>query len=303
VRALTRHPEAVLACTCPRFAIAGHDDPNEARLVDALPGLLVDTFFAWPSCTVALREKIAEAGGFDERLEVAEDAELLLRLAAVGPFSVVRHRTIVRHRTGGSLMDWARRHGRYLAAIELIAESGVAIVEATSRHDREELVARAQGKLHYVAVLRSLLGGDEAGARASLAEACRLIPELSRDPWLFARRVKTIAYEQDDLLRHYATAAALWPDQDAETALFLRVLAALLALRLGRVGQAVSLSCRRPFPLRPGFVLRTRPTWALMAREAIQGYRHRARVGVTDAELVAARAATSRAGPRGPGRA
>jgi glycosyltransferase involved in cell wall biosynthesis len=287
VRALARHPEAVLACTCPRFAIAGHEDPDEARLFDALPGLLIDTFFGWPSCTVALREKIVAVGGFDERLEVAEDAELFLRLAALGPFSVIRHRTIVRQRTPGSLMDWARRHGRFLAAIELIAESGASIVEATSRHDRDELVARARGKLHYVAALRSLLHGDEAAARTSLAEACRLIPELSHDPWLFARRVKTIAYEQDDLLRQYATTAALWPDQNADTALFLRVLAALLALRLGHVAQAARLACRRPFLLRPGFVRRTRPAWALIAREACQGRRHRSDAGLADAELVA----------------
>jgi hypothetical protein len=60
----------------------------------------------------------------------------------------------------------------------------------------------------------------------------------------------------EERLRLLSTAARLWPDQRAETAVALRGRAVLSALRLGRVRTAARLAAGLPF----------RPTWTFATR-------------------------------------
>jgi len=128
---LGRHPTAVLASTCPEFVIAGREPASNARLVDYRKEPLVCQ--AWrigfTSGIAVRRRAIAAVGGFDDRMKAMEDSDMWVRLATHGPFSMVRHATIVHQRTSGSLRDRGRLAGDYLRAAELSAQnlaSGVA---------------------------------------------------------------------------------------------------------------------------------------------------------------------------------
>jgi Glycosyl transferase family 2 len=273
VAVLERRPDAVLVSTCPRSDVAGRDRAGDARLLDALPLLLVDNFVGTPSGIAARRDQLLAVGGFDEGMMVLEDGELWLRLATRGPFAFLQRRTIVRQHTRGSLVELGSRNGGYLHAMEQMARSGASHVIDVARSDRDALAARAAGKLRYWEALRALVD-DEDAARAALREACERLPELSSDPWFVDRRVKTMATAPDQRLRCYAAAAALWPDPSCDTALFLRVQAALHALGLRRFRQAYSL-----WPLRaaPGLLARQRSVIAILARRRLAGWVHSGR--------------------------
>src|SRR5205085_11962577 len=91
---LARHPSAVLSSTSPRFEVAGRRSPADAEVVDALPALLVENVVGCPAGVAVRREALRAATGFDERLRVMEGWELWMRLALVGKFALLRHRTI-----------------------------------------------------------------------------------------------------------------------------------------------------------------------------------------------------------------
>jgi glycosyltransferase involved in cell wall biosynthesis len=272
---LARYPEAVLACTCPRFRIAGHQKVEEARLVDGLPLQFAENAVGYHSCVAARREALLAVGGFDERLIVMEGRELFLRLAARGPFSLLQRRTIVYQNTRGSLVDRASLRGDYLDALELAAKSAAEIVEGLRRGDRRELAARAEGTRRYAAALRALVHGDDGTLREELREACRLLPELSSEPWSVFKRIAYLSYERPERLRRLAAAAAAWPDPHAETALYLRVAACATALRAGRLREAFALATGFPLRSGPRFALRVGPVLAHEVRRGLQGLRHR----------------------------
>ena len=68
VAMLEREPEAVLACTTPRFRIQGRSRLAEVEVVDALPFLFVENWIGYPSGTAVLRAHLNAVGGFDEEL-------------------------------------------------------------------------------------------------------------------------------------------------------------------------------------------------------------------------------------------
>jgi hypothetical protein len=107
--------------------------------------------------------------------------------------------------------------------------------------------------------------------------ACRLLPELSRQPVGVARRIRRANYEPDQCARALAVAAELWPDQTADTALFLHMKAASAALGRGRPSEALRLV--RGLPARPAirFVFDNGPLWSWMAHAAIRKRIHRGR--------------------------
>ena len=90
-----------------------------------------------------------------KRLVVAEDHDLWLRLAALGPVCLLQRRTHVRKTTRGSLIDLGIRRGLYPDAFERIAENGLA---AVARSGRTELADRALGARSYARALRALAG-------------------------------------------------------------------------------------------------------------------------------------------------
>jgi hypothetical protein len=269
---LEHHPEAVLACTTPRFRIEGRGRVADAELVDALPLLLVENWIGYPSGTAVRRDQLEAVGGFDERMTVMEDGELWLRLAARGPFSFLQRRTIVRQVTRGSLRDRGSRNGAYLSAMDQMARSAEAEVARLTRPDAAALAARTEGSCRYARALQALCRGDEEAARSALRDACRLLPELSREPWFVDRRLKLLSGDREGRRSHCTLAASLWPDPSCDTALFLRVQAALLALRLGRPREAF-----RAFPARaaPALFLRQRRLLGLLLRRRLQAYLYR----------------------------
>ena len=75
---------------------------------DAWRELLSYSFHGKP-CVVARRSTILEVNGFDEKLTIAGDQDMWIRLAARGTVGFVPEVLIIVHETAGSLMD---RHAR-----------------------------------------------------------------------------------------------------------------------------------------------------------------------------------------------
>lgn len=275
---LRRHPEAVLASTCRGYLNVGSQEAAEAELVDVLPQLLLRNDVGFVSGTAAHRDALLAAGGFDERLSVAEDSELWVRLAMRGPFAYVRRRTVVRQTTQGGLKERGSRRGGYLEAWEIGWPRIMAELDGLERDDRAALVARAKGNHHLVRAIRALDRRDDPQVRLELDRACRLVPELSSQPLWMSYRLRQYlprSNEPAELLRVHRTAAALWPEPRSDTALYLRAQATLLALRRGRVDAAARLMRDWRVRATPGFLVRIFPALTRDWRRRIHDYRHR----------------------------
>jgi GT2 family glycosyltransferase len=276
-QALARHPDAVLATTCPRFRIAGREGPEQARLIHALPRLLLTNHVGYMSCAAVRREALDAVGGFDEELIVGEDHDVYLRLAMLGPFCAVRRRSIEHQATSGGLSERGRRQGAYLEAYERSVARMLDELERLPRRDTPELVQWARASMSLLTAIRALQRRDEGAARIDLAEACALVPRLSHDPPLVLGRLKYSARNQDELHRLVSSAARLWPDPRSDTALYLRSYAAVDALRAGRPRDAGRLLAHRSLFVRPGFVVRTLPATERLVRAWLLGLVHRGR--------------------------
>ncbi len=136
---------------------------------------------------------------------------------------------------------------------------------------------RARGRQAYTAALRGLAGHDERTVANELREACRFLPELSREPVLVASRLSYLTDDPDQRLRQLTTAARIWPDRQSDTALFLTARAAAGAIRAGRLRSAAAMLRSWPLAPTPGFVYRILPASARMARAAAQRRLHRGR--------------------------
>jgi hypothetical protein len=290
--ALRRNPEAVLVTTCPWMQVCGRQPVEAAEVVDALPVMLATLGVFTHVSGVAVRQSaLAEVGGFDERLVTGENHELWLRLATLGPFCILRRRTIVHRRTRGSLKDRALPRGEELRGFEIFGRSAAAAVAGLPRPDRDSLVAGAEGTLHYVAALRALQVHNDTAATAAFTKAVRLLPELSRRPAPVVRRVMRTANGRSERLHHLTVAANGWPDPTSDTALFLRARAIVTALRAGR--PRATLGLLRDWPLRstPAFFVRVVPVIVRVSQTRFQEYLHG---GPESPDLVA------RATPRPP---
>ena len=270
---LEHHPEAVLATTCPLFRVGGRQAVPEARLVDMIPALFISNQTGYPTCVAVRREALRAIRGFDERLEVGSDLMAFMRLALLGPFSMLSRRTVVPQFTRGSLKERGVARAGYLAAWKLVAEEAVRRVPA----EDEELAGRAAGGLVYWEALDSLNQGNYDIARERFAVACEAWPELSESPHLVSGRLENITWDPVEILRLVSQAALLWPDPHSDTALFLRAQTALRALRTGRPRVAAHALAGWPLRDTPGFVRRTRPLWTRRARMSVQRLVHRGR--------------------------
>jgi glycosyltransferase involved in cell wall biosynthesis len=257
--AFARHPTAVLVSTCPGYRITGRQRPCQARLVDA-SGEPFGVKVGFISCVGARRAAVEAVGAFDERLVAGEDTDLWIRLALRGPICLLRRRTVLKQFTRGGLRERGRKSGAYLDANETNART--VMRDLANREDpaAARIVREAMARLSLIAALRAIGRGDDEAARASLAEACRLRPELSSEAGFVAYRVNFIpARAPLDVLRYFERAQALWPEPGSDTALYLRVRAGLLALRASRVREAGNLLRRSVLPTTPGFVRRMLP--------------------------------------------
>lgn len=137
------------------------------------------------------------------------------------------------------------------------------------------LLAKARGAERFFAAWRALDRKEDGAVRAHLAEACHLLPELSREPDLVENALCFLpsAHEPGERLQQLSSAARLWPEPCSDTALFLRLMAVVVALRRTRPRAAASLL--RGWPLRstPDFVRRCRPAMIRRMRSELDARR------------------------------
>lgn len=276
---LKRNPEAVLASTCPRFDVRGREEPADAEVVDLRHRML--SYGARPgfiSCVAVRREAIAAVGGFDERLRIGEDTDLFLRLGTLGAIVTVRRRTLVRQTTWNSLSENSQQSGGYLRAAEVSAANLSAAVERLPESERDRLRPQAQGVAHLASAMCMLDRDDDRQALAGeLAAVARLLPAASLPRQLESRVRRHLTHGRDLASRSEAlrTVSELWPDHRTDAARYLRGMAIVAELRLGRPLRAARLLAGWHWPGTPGFARRIAPTVRGRTRRAVQRRRQR----------------------------
>jgi hypothetical protein len=258
--ALDRYPEAVLTTTCPGFEFAARWRPGTPRLLKPFPISLVTNVVGFISCVAVRRDALLATGGFDESLSVGEDADLWLRLALLGDFSSVQRRTVIREYGPTSLMERGRAGGEYIHALGYSWRRLIAALEHSPRPDAAVLARQAEGSLAFHSAVVAIGSGDEAGARTHLRRACSELPALSQAPVEVVRRMWITLPESDqrrDRLGYLRLLAELWPDQGADTPVFISGRAFWTAARAGDPVQAAHLARRWLAGASLGYVRRT----------------------------------------------
>ena len=233
VEALDENPETVLAWSA---QVSGDDRPPGGAGMGRhpFPRLLVGNFVGGPTGVGAHRNAVVNAGEFDERLRIAEDSDLWLRVAlGGGKFDCVRRRTVIKGESADSVFS-DRARGEYVDALESSTARLVSELEGRSGRLAASRLARVRGRQHFIDALRGLNEDDEERVRTALQDACRLLPPLSRHPKAVLNHLRFNLPEDCDVSereRQLARAAALWPDRDSDTA---RHLAARATDGLGR---------------------------------------------------------------------
>jgi glycosyltransferase involved in cell wall biosynthesis len=138
--------------------------PEETALEGDLLLPLLRTSLISTQTLVARREALRAIGGFDPELRALIDWDCVLRLAPLGPIAFVDEPLVLQRFSSNSI---TRDRVRKLASQIAVARKHAALLE---RHP--EIHARH----HYVIAGGQRLGGDLAGARASLARARALQP-------------------------------------------------------------------------------------------------------------------------------
>jgi GT2 family glycosyltransferase len=257
--AFVRFPNVVLVSTCPGFLIRGREPVARATIVDALPSLLLLNRVGYTSCTGVRSWALREAGGFDERLAVYEDSDLWARLAMLGPFCLLSHRTIVHRASREGLKQRGVAAGEYVKAMVLSARGAQERLRDLGRADLDELEARLQAKLLVVDAIQALSLGDHEGAGRRLSAACSLAPELSCDPEIILGVMRLLPIQPDAAPRLVATTAALWPDRRAQTPRYLEGYGVIRALQARQLMAAAQQAGRAYSWLDPSFLMRTAP--------------------------------------------
>jgi Glycosyl transferase family 2 len=270
---LADHPEAIAASTCPNFHVKGREPVVAARVVDLLPELTIGTRVGYLSCVAVRRTALLEVGGFDEALPVWEDSDLFLRLALRGPFCVLARRTIVHRTTRGGLRERGIRSGQYLKAMEASAQAAAEVLDGLDRPDAPQLLDSLRAKVMLVRGVRAALDGRPEEARDSLAEACRLREDLSRRPGVVLGHIRHGLGGGQALVDGTSATARAWPDARSDTARFLSLSTALLALRAGRRREAASYLRRASLAADPMLLVRTRRSTARLLGEWLRAGR------------------------------
>jgi hypothetical protein len=269
--ALDRFPEAVLVSSCPGSIVKGRTPVRRAEVVDALPRVLLrNKVVGYTPCTAVRSHVLRAAGGFDERLPVAEDTDLWVRLAMHGPFCLVSHRTIVRQSTPGGLKERGAREGQYLPAIAHRAREAERRVRHMRRADVDELADRARATALLAEAVQDLIRGDPETARQGLEAACALAPDLSSAPEICLALLQVTPLESPDLPPLVATLASLWPDPRSDTARYLQGYAAIRALRARQPTTTARQLWRARRWLTPSFLARSAP----LSLRLVRGWLH-----------------------------
>ena len=226
VGALERHPDADLAHERP---FVGRRASKAERVMTHVRTLLVGNLIPQISGVAVRRDAALAAGGFNERMNLGEDADLWLRLALQGrrfvgvPGSSVRKRRLSR----SSVID-VRRAGEYGAAIAAGTEATIAELRRSGApRPRLRLLG---GRRIFIRAIRALARGDEERARADLEKACELLPSLSKRPRSISRHLRYDLAESAPrtlVAQRLLAAARLWPEPRSLTAQGLVTEAAL----------------------------------------------------------------------------
>jgi hypothetical protein len=273
--ALDRHPQAVLVTTCPDKEFVSRWRRPEPCLVNPFPDNLVRNIPGFVSCVAVRRGALLAAGGFDEALPVGEDTAVWQRLGLLGDFSVVRRRTAIREYSATSLME--RAAGEYATAYEHSWKRLIAELKRSTRPDAAALARRADGGLAFHLALVAIGSGDEGAARVHMRRACSELPELSQVPDAVIRRMRNTlpaSARRRERLHHLRTLAELWPDQRADTAVFITGRAFWTAVRAGDAVQAARLAQRWLSGASPGYVTRTMGARIRGARSQLDMWLH-----------------------------
>ena len=252
---LARHPETVLASTCPGFRASGSQPPQDARLIDALPLALMGNSFGYVSCIAVRRDVLLAIGGLDEELAVGEDDDLWLRLAMKGPFAMVQRRTVIRRHTRGGLRDRGRAAGLYTQASRRSLTRAIGQLERELDPERDELLTPARARLHVLESVAALERRDLSAAGTELTQACALLPEFVWNPAVIVTELWKSAHDRTELWRRAEAAATAMPDRGGHSALYLRAYAAVLCATRGRLWKAAQLVLRRPHLVRWAFIV------------------------------------------------
>ena len=150
VAQIVRNPDLVLVAT--GFAAIGADGgvlfdyglapfPHQGH--DFWRNLLVDAAIK-KSSVLTRRRLVLAIGGFDPGLRVAEDQDLFLRLAALGPVGYVHERLVHYHETPGSLTKQATSNDRGIV-LPLIERHLAALGARLTTAERRAILARRTG--------------------------------------------------------------------------------------------------------------------------------------------------------------
>ena len=212
VTLLRRHPEAVLASTSAHYREDGHQPLMQARLVEPFPAILTRGLAGFVSSTAARRTEIEAAGRFDESLQVGEDTDLWLRLALRGQFVLLERQTAVIVRSPDSLSMRATPTG---ARLNAVAASLHHVEERMLTEGRGGAATKVHGARRYVEALELLAIGNASAVPGILAEACRLLPDLSQG-WgygLYLFGLMPSGPNAAARLSRLQTLATAWPDR------------------------------------------------------------------------------------------
>lgn len=124
--------------------------------------LLVDAAIK-KSSVLTRRRLVLAVGGFDVSLRVAEDQDLFLRLAALGPVGYVHERLVHYHETPGSLTKRAKSNDRRIV-LPLIERHLAALGSRLTSSERRAVLARRTGN-----AAANLLGAGDWLGGAPLA--------------------------------------------------------------------------------------------------------------------------------------
>lgn len=240
----TSYREALLVSTGPGFRFGPLMFGSEPVLVWALPRLLIGNFVGYSSGTAIRRQALIEVGGYDEALVGSEGYDLWLRLARIGPFALVRRGTVTRTSLADSLAARTIADGRFLETREQIGEK-----LKTELAPFVPVLGRAiESYRRFVAALRAFDEGHTETASTALADACRLMPERSDEPWIIGGSLGGLTKSRTlaGRLSTFVWATEAWPDPESDTALGLRLHATFLSLRAKHVALAIRLLSRSP---------------------------------------------------------
>ena len=285
MRVFAEHPHAVLAVSAWR---PRPDGAVTVRLMEPFPWLLIRNCVGPLSGAALRRAAFLAVGGFDERLHLAEDYDLWLRLAARGGrFARVSRRTRLKGVTEGSLMQ-GRSQDDYVGALERSTERLIGELESLGCEHTPDLIAGARGRQDFLRALRALRVRDEDAVHGSLGSACRLLPQLSDAGHAVFNQLRfnlPVGPEaRARLRRDLAALANAWPAQHGSTPNYLLARATLLAVGERRPLAAARLLATLSPRQWPRFLFQAFPLAARHARR-LQAQEYRARAPISSRDL------------------